>query len=91
VFELDRPESLKLDSWLRNEIFPKVVERQMQCPELACMIVEDEGGHKIPYLGAIGGAITYSFTPTSLGTVIKVTWDDGVINETLDLTNYDYW
>ena len=39
------------------------------------------------YGGAIGGATTYSFTPTSLGTVFKVTHFD----ETLDLTDYASW
>ena len=38
---------------------------------------------------AIGGAITYSFTPTNLGTVIKVR-NDLTENE-IDLTNYEDW
>lgn len=37
--------------------------------------------------GAIGGATTYSFTPTSLGTIFKVKHFD----EELDLTNYNDW
>lgn len=37
--------------------------------------------------GAIGGSTTYSFTPTSLGTIFKVTHFD----EELDLTDYDSW
>lgn len=40
-----------------------------------------------PYGGAIGGAVTYQFTPTSLGVVFKVIVDD---NE-LDLTEYNLW
>lgn len=40
-----------------------------------------------PYGGAIGGTVTLSFTPTSIGTVIKVTcW-----GETLDITDYGSW
>jgi len=35
---------------------------------------------------AIGGALTYMFTPTSLGCIIKVRYYNG---EELDLTNYD--
>lgn len=38
---------------------------------------------------AIGGAITYSFTPTSLGTVVKV--HNAVTNEEIDLSDYESW
>jgi hypothetical protein len=39
------------------------------------------------YEGAIGGGMTFSFTPTSLGTVVKVKY----FNEELDLTDYNDW
>lgn len=39
------------------------------------------------YHGAIGGALTFSFTPTSLGVIEKVKYRDKV----LDLTEYDLW
>ncbi len=38
--------------------------------------------------GACGGRLTYSFTPTSLGTVIKVQCACG---KEIDLTDYDGW
>lgn len=38
--------------------------------------------------GAIGGAVTYEFTPTNLGVVTKVKCACG---ETKDLTDYDEW
>lgn len=38
---------------------------------------------------AIGGAFTYSLTPTSLGTIITVTC--GVCGAELDVTNYKDW
>ena len=37
--------------------------------------------------GAIGGRITYSFTPTSLGLIKKIECGCG---EKLDLTDYDW-
>jgi hypothetical protein len=37
--------------------------------------------------GASGGRLTFSFTPTNLGTVTKVTCACG---EELDLTDYDW-
>jgi len=39
--------------------------------------------------GAIGGRFTYSFTPTSLGTIVKVKC--GLTNEEVDLTDYQDW
>lgn len=41
------------------------------------------------YTGAIGGRLTYSFTPTSLGIIEKVF--DSVTNDELDVTEYDLW
>ena len=41
------------------------------------------------YTGANGGRFTFSFTPTNLGLVRKIT--DAITNEILDLTDYDGW
>lgn len=43
----------------------------------------------IPYYGASGGALSYSFTPTSLG-VIETVRHAGT-KQTLNLTDYDLW
>jgi hypothetical protein len=42
-----------------------------------------------PYGGAIGGAHTFSFTHTSLGTICKV--KDAITDQELDLTDYGSW
>lgn len=39
--------------------------------------------------GAIGGVLTYEFTPTGIGTVIKITCN--LCNSTKDITDYDSW
>lgn len=39
--------------------------------------------------GTIGDRFTYSFTPTSLGCIIKV--KDGLTSEEKDFTDYDMW
>ena len=44
--------------------------------------------HGQRYTGAIGGAYTFSFTPTGLGTVFKVTCSCG---DHIDMTDYDSW
>lgn len=40
------------------------------------------------YAGASGGRWTYSFTPTSLGTIVTVTDNLVTENNVLDLTDY---
>jgi hypothetical protein len=40
-------------------------------------------------LGAIGGSYTYSFTPTTLGVVVKV--KNNANGEEIDLTDYENW
>ena len=40
------------------------------------------------YSGAIGGAYTWCFTPTNIGTVVKIKCSCG---EELNLTDYDTW
>ncbi len=49
----------------------------------------EENKLKERYAGAIGGVLTYSFTPTNLGVVVKVT--EGFGNTTIDLSDYDSW
>jgi hypothetical protein len=46
--------------------------------------------HKCPmrYHGAIGGALTYSFAPTTLGVVVKVTCACGA---EVDVSDYEGW
>jgi hypothetical protein len=87
MFQLEPGDEVKIDAWLHAEVYPEILERQKQNPEMAAMIFTDSDGREIPYMGAIGGGLTYSFTPTSLGTVVKVSFGDKV----LDLTDYDMW
>lgn len=44
---------------------------------------------KNAYDGAIGGRLTYSFTPTSIGTIVKV--KDNMSGSEIDLTDYESW
>jgi hypothetical protein len=46
-------------------------------------------GHKKRYSGAIGGRYSYTFTPTGLGVIAKIT--DNATGEVLDVTDYDGW
>lgn len=40
-------------------------------------------------VGAVAGRLTYQFTPTSLGDVVKVV--DEVTKQQIDLTDYNLW
>ncbi len=55
----------------------------------AAKMTEWANKHKKVYTGAIGGRYTYSFTPTSIGLVVKV--KDAITGEEIDLTDYDMW
>jgi len=46
-------------------------------------------GCECPHYGAIGGAYTYRFTPTSLGVIFVV--ENTVTKASLNLTDYDHW
>lgn len=48
-------------------------------------ILRDASGET--YVGAIGGSLTYTFTPTGIGTITKVSCECGSI---LDLTDYNF-
>lgn len=59
-------------------------EQQLRIDEFVAGVNAKRGD---TYAGAIGGATTYIFTPTSLGTIFKVQH----FTETLDLTDYASW
>ena len=77
-FELSKYDHERIDKWL-NDIQEDLIKD----------ITDPEEIRKMIYTGAIGGQLTYSFTPTNLGVVVKVT--DEFSNNTLDLTDYNDW
>ena len=92
MFCLTKDQQAKVEQWLHTVIYPPIVERQLQDPKTAALVVETEDGKVYPYTGAIGGGLTYSFYPTSIGTIIKVSHKD--VNgdlQVLDITDYDTW
>lgn len=44
---------------------------------------------KFANYGALGGGYVYSFAPTGLGMVVKVT--NTITEETIDVSGYDMW
>jgi len=56
---------------------------------LKTTIVKDKDGRERPYYGVDGGAYSYIFTPTSIGTAVKARHN--VTKDEIDLTEYDQW
>ena len=86
-FGLNRNETETLNAWVK-EMDGKALERQRENMTPEEFNMRTLGG-RYPYGGASGGCLTYSFTPTSLGMVTKVT--HALTGETLDLTDYEDW
>lgn len=62
-FGLTVAEHAIVEEWLQT-LVPEIVEKQRQ-NGISRSITGDQ-----PYYGAVGGGVTYSFVPTSLGTII---------------------
>lgn len=91
-FQVTAEEHDKIQTWLTTVIYPPIVAKQLQNPITAPYVCEDIDGIKYPYMGAIGGGLTYTFSPTGLGMVFKVShMDVDGKEQTLDLTEYDMW
>ena len=81
TFTICKTQIDKLTAW-REGLLPKQIEiSKAQFPDYP------DDWH--PYSGAIGGSLQYSFTHTSLGTVVKVT--DSFTGEAIDLSDYEMW
>lgn len=86
-FALDDEQAAKLAAW-RAEQDKAVLEKQRadgaDDPFIAAI-----HEHGQPYYGACGGELTFSFTPTSIGTVVKA--KHSASGAEIDLTDYDAW
>jgi hypothetical protein len=88
-FELSEDQVKKISEWYES-IKPKIVEAQNPNFGYAYEVYANPVIDKQePYYGTIGGGLTYSFTPTSVGMIIIV--KESVTGEELNLTDYDSW
>jgi len=90
-FELDKEQKDKYKAF-KKECLNELLERQ----KTNYIGTEHEERYKrltcnweIAYTGASGGLVSFIFTPTSLGTVIKVSCK--TLGKELDLSDYDHW
>lgn len=85
IFSLTEEQLAKLNVW-HEEVNRRAAENQANTPIGEKFIAM---GLRLPYYGAIGGALTFSFSGTSLGTACKV--QEVITGEEIDLTDYDSW
>ncbi len=81
MFDLSDDQNEKLEIWMKDQD-DKALKIQIERGFLSEQ-------WKKPYYGCSGGAYTYSFTPTTLGTIVKVI--NNVTKEEINLTNFDEW
>jgi hypothetical protein len=94
-FSLDKDQQTKLSVWL-NEQYNEIGELQLaeneKDPNKYPFVYRRDDGSISPYFGAIGGELTYEFSPTGLGDVVIVTMCKGSKWERqINLTDYDSW
>ena len=65
----------------------KLIEEFMSTHKCKLRTSEHGGDDEI-YVGAIGGATTYSFTPTSMGMIVEVSCACGAKK---NVTDFDEW
>lgn len=87
AFQVTDEETAKIHEWLMTTVYPPIIEEQRKTFADAHEVMKYNWDLGYPYGGAIGGGVTYCFTPTSLGTVFIVqAW-----GQELNLTDYDSW
>ena len=86
-----KKEIIPVIKWLAIDLFEVVVDIQLSNGLLFNTIEWRKEKNKKEgevYVGAIGGAYSFCFTPTGLGNMVVVKCADGT---ELDLTEYEYW
>ena len=73
TFSLSAEDQEKLAQW-----------KEMIEPDIRALV-----GNTNPRYGAAGGGYTYSFIPTGIGLIVKVT--EYYTKKTLDLSDYESW
>ena len=93
TFQLSSEQKDKVNCWLKETVYPAVIKKQkeefreqynLSVPSFVSSCWEVG----LPYEGAIGGGLTYQFTPTSLGVVSTVKYGN---DYEFDVTEYDSW
>lgn len=88
-FELSKNQLSKLNAWLVK------VEQRAASLQAVEETHKSESAHvdysmvPLPYYGAIGGGLKFTFTPNGVGVSCVVT--ESITGESIDLTEYEEW
>lgn len=84
-FSINQEELDCIDKWY-EELKPELIQltKNSLPPELSEMLMEGE-----VYYGAIGGGLSYTFIPTSLGTILVV--EESLTGKKLNVTEATGW
>lgn len=85
LFSLTKEQEEKLYVWLAERYAEQIEEQRKTMSSSDFKNLTGNG--KYPYTGAIGGGVTYCFTPTSLGVITVAKYFD----KKIDLTEYEMW
>lgn len=89
MFRLTEDQINQIDQWVHEQNQKVIEEQKKNSPDVPRELLEECWEMGYPYTGAIGGEITYSFTPTSLGSIVRVRHVQ--TGAELDVTDYDSW
>lgn len=89
-FSLTDNQTIRLCQWTAEQNRVAVEEQRKNPPaHVSRELLESCWESGYPYGGAIGGSLTFMFTPTGLGVVTKVR--DAFTGQELDLSDYGDW
>ena len=89
TFKLSKEQLRKLNAWLIE------VEQRAAHLQAEEAMHKSDGAHidyslvQLPYYGAIGGGLKFTFIPNGIGDSCVVT--EAITGESIDLTEYDEW
>jgi hypothetical protein len=86
-FEITEEQYAKVQTWLKDEVYPIVVARQRGHNQNPSDFARECWEAGVPYSGAIAQGASYEFTPNSIGMHVQARYEEF----TLDLTNYEDW
>ena len=84
-FTISEEQQKKINKWAKKQDY-LVKEQQKGSDDV---VISESSRLGLPYYGASGGSLSYEFTPTGLGVVLKVT--NNYTKESIDVTEYDMW
>ena len=87
-FSLNAKQCRKLNRWLAD-VHRDVVARQVRWLDDQVGAGRKAPWRSVPYYGAAGGGLSFTFAANGLGTFCKVT--EAITKRTLDLSEYDEW